>query len=876
MINSPPKFAKWILSRLSYYEKCFALSSALEEEYLAKRMAGKVIRAGIYYRMQTIEILFQYVRLSLLWSAIMIYNYLKITFRNLKRHKVYSFINIAGLSLAMAACIFILLYLHHELSYDRYLKNSSQIFRVVNDFTLGDTHRNYASTPGPAGPAFAEGIPEVLEQSRLIRVSSAERKAILIKGTEYFEESGVFLADPTFFNVFNYQFIKGDKNTALNQPNTIVLTEESAQKLFGNEDPMGQTLQMSAFRIGEVKVSGVIENPPENTHLKFDYLISYLSVSEKIIELGRFDDWGYFSFYSYVLLDKKADPAVVTEKMNQIYDQKNGEEHRKLGAFWNYSIQRMTDIHLKSHLSNEIEANNSIEYIYLQFVVALLIIVIACSNFINLFIAKSTARAKEVGLRKVLGAVKKNIKNQIIGESAVLILLSILIGLFLVSLFLPVFNSLTGLSLTFSYIFQGQILMLLGVFMIAVTLMAGIYPSLVLSRFQPVVTIKTTFQSIGKRNYFRRTLVVVQFIISIGLIFSTIVVLNQLNFMKNKNLGFDKDQVVVVNVRQGNLTVEADLLKEQFRMNPNIFEASFSTTVPGKNTGVTAFLPEGFSEDNPQIMEMARVDYDYLKTYKLDMVHGRSFSRERGTDAESAYILNESAVRLMGWTNEEALGKKFDDLTIETKDNVVIGIIKDYHHKSLKQAIDPMVFSLIPGLGRYLSLKVSTNNLSETISFIEGMWSEYLPGLNFEYFFVDEHFDSLYRSEEKLFTLFEYFAFLAILISCLGLFALVAYTAEQKTKEIGIRKVMGARINELVILLLRSSIGLVFLASIITLPAIYFILSLWLRNFAFKIDINLWWYLLSILIVLALSVFSTAFHSIKASLANPVDSLRNE
>jgi putative ABC transport system permease protein len=806
----------------------------------------------------------------------MIGNYLKVTFRTLLKHKVFSIINIVGLSLATVACIFILLYLHHELSYDRHLKNSSQTFRVTNDFKLGDTHRNYASTPGPAGPAFAQGIPEVLDQTRLIRLGSAERKAVISKESENYEETGVFIADPTFFNVFDYEFILGDKRTALNQPNTMVLTEESAKKLFGNKDPVGQILQIGSFRIGDLQITGVVENPPDNTHLKFDYLISYLSLDEDVIKLVKLDDWGYFSFYTYVLLNKYANPDDVAVKMNQIYDKNSGEEHRKIGAFWNYSIQKVTDIHLKSHLSNEIESNNSIEYIYLQFVVALLIIVTACSNFINLFIARSTARAKEIGLRKVLGAVKRNIKNQIIVESALMIFLSMLAGLFLVELLFPIFNSLTGLSLSSSYIFQGQILLLLGGFLIVTTLMAGIYPSIVLSRFQPVVTMKTTFQSAGKRKYFRQSLVVIQFIISIGLIFSAIVVLNQLNFMKNTNLGFDKKQVVVVNVRPGRLTTNAEVFKEQLRKNPNIIEASFSDTVPGKNTGVTAFLPEGFNETDPQMMEMARVDFDYLKTFKLDIVQGRFFSRERVSDTDSAYVLNESAVQLLGWTNEKAIGKRFDNLTNETKDWEVIGIIKDYHHKSLKQAIDPMVFSVLPRSGRYLSLKVSTQNLSETISYIEGTWKEYIPGLDFEYFFVDESFDSLYRSEEKLFTLFKYFALLAILISCLGLFALVAYTAEQKTKEIGIRKVLGARVYELVTLLLRSSIGLVILASIITLPAVYYILNLWLQNFVFRVEISIWWYMLSIFIVLVLSAFSTTFHSIKASLANPVNSLRNE
>jgi len=876
MSKKPPRIAVSILRRILPVKDRTYLMGDYEESFQRKLQEKSALSASLWYWGQLIGTAPEFFLEIFYWRMVMFKNYVKIAFRNIKRHKIYSFINIAGLSLGTAACILIILYLHFELSYDKYFKNSSRIFRVTNDFTLGDTHRDFATIPGPAGPAFAEGIPEILDQARALRLNPRDRKLTITKESENYEETNVYLVDSTFFNIFDYEFILGDRRTALKEPNTIVLTEKSAKKMFGNEDPIGKILRISAARIGDLLITGVVENPPENTHFKFDYLIPLLSLDEDVKKQGYFDDWGYFSFYTYVLLDENANPDVVAGKMNLIYEKNSGEQHRKIGAEWNYSIQKMTDIHLRSHLSNEIEANNNIEYIYLQFVVALLIIVIACSNFINLFIAKSTARAKEVGLRKVFGAVKRNIKDQIIGESALMVVLSILTGLYMVIFFLPVFNSLTGLSISPSYIFQKQILLSLGALIIVATLMAGVYPSIVLSRFQPVVTIKNTFQGVGKRNYLRRSLVVIQFIISISLIFSTIVVLKQLNFMKNKNLGFDKEQVVVVNWKAGSTASDGEVFKEMLKTNPNIIEASFSDTVPGKNTGVNAFLPEGFSKTNPQMLETAKIDFDFLKTYKLEIVHGRSFSRESGTDPVSAYVINESAARLLGWSNEEAIGKRFDNLTDGNKDRMVIGILKDYHHKSLKQAVDPMAFSILPRAGRYLSIKVSTENLSETISFIEEKWNGYTPGLDFEYFFVDENFDSLYHSEENLFSLFEYFAFLAILISCLGLFAMAAYTAEQKKKEIGIRKVLGANVSELVILLLRSSLGLVILASIIALPAIYYILNLWLRNFAFKIEISIWWYVISLFTALILSVFSTAFQTIKASLANPVVSLRNE
>ncbi len=808
----------------------------------------------------------------------MLKNYIIIAFRNIKKHKVYSFINIAGLSIGTAACIFVILFLHFELSYEKHLPNSSRIYRVINDFTLGDTHRDYASVPGPAGPAFAEGIPEILEHTRVVSLSPRDRKLMIAKNTETYEESRAYLADPTFFRIFDYRLIHGDKRTVLTEPNSIVLTERAAKKLFGSEDPIDQILRIEGIRLGDVRITGVVEDPPENTHFKFDFLISYLSLDEEVIKLLRFDDWGYFSFFTYVLLAENAKPDDVVRKMNLIYEKSSGEQHRKIGATWNYGLQKMTDIHLRSHLSGELEANNNIESVYLQFVIALLIIIIACSNFINLFIARSTARAKEIGLRKVLGAVKRNIKIQIIGESAILVILSVLAALFMTSLFLPVFNSLTGLSIPPSYILQNQVLLWLCALIVLATLMAGVYPSIVLSRFQPVVTMKRTFRIAEKKNYFRQSLVVLQFIISISLMFSTIVVLEQLKFMKNKNLGFEKDQVVVVNVnaRPPMDMSAAEAFKAQLKMNPDIIEASFSSTVPGKFIGVNAILPEGFSESDPQILEAARVDFDFLKTYKLEIVQGRFFSRDRGSDSVSAYVINESAARLLGWSNEQAVGKRFDNLSNGKKDMEIIGILKDYHHKSVKQSVDPMVFDFMPRSGPYLSINLSTENLSGTISFLEKKWKEYFPGMEFVYFFMDENFDSQYHSEEKLFTLFEYFAFLAIAISCLGLFGRVAYTVEQKKKEIGIRKVLGAGIFELVMLLIKSTLGMVILASIIALPVIAYILSSWLNNFAFRIELNFWWYGISLFTVLVLSVISTASQTLKASLANPVDSIRNE
>ncbi len=814
--------------------------------------------------------------LRIKWSFIMFSNYLKVAFRNIQRHKGYTLINILGLTLATAACIFIILYLHFELSYDRHFENFSNIYRLTNDIHIGDTKRHYATIPGPPGPTFTEEIPEVLGYTRLRRLNPRGAKLGIIKDGEMFEETGIFLADSTFSQIFDYGFLNGDPNTALDEPDCVVLTETFAAKLFGDENPIGKILRINSYRIGDVRVTGVIEDPPPNTHFKFKMLVSHLSIDEERRKRMMFHDWGYFPFFTYLRIDRKADLTEVKKKFAEIYEKYSGERHRALGGYWYYHIQKITDIHLNSHLEGEMEPNNSIEYIYLQFIIAGLIIVIACANFINLFIARSSDRSKEVGIRKVFGAVKMNIIGQIFSESLIMIILSVLLGIISVILLLPVFNSLTGLKITATYLFQKQILLLIFGLIAVTSLAAGIYPSIFSARFRPIKTMSSNLKNSKRRKYFRQSLVMVQFVISISLIFSTIIVLNQLNFMRTKNPGFDKEQVVVIRMRSGSLRNQGRMFKEQLKDNPKIFKASFSTSIPGKNTATTAFQPEGYSDDSSLIIESIRVDFDYLDTYKLDTVYGRDFSSDISADSTNSYMLNEQAAKLIGWTGEEALNKSLSNLTTGEPEKTIIGIIKDYHHRSMKEDIAPIIYGIMPFEAGYLSIKIDGDNISETISFIESKWKEFVPNLDFEFFFVDENFDSQFRSEEKLSDLFRYFAFLAIFISGLGLFALAAYTAEQKTKEIGIRKVLGADNMQLMIMMNKSFLGVVLAASILTFPLIYQIMDRWLQHYAFRIEISFWLYVLSSVMALALAIITSAYQTFKAARANPVESLKYE
>lgn len=871
----PPRVLKFLLWIVAGNARHDSFIGDIEEVYSEIRDNKGVFISWIWYSFQVLKAFPVFLLISIYWSITMFLNYIKVAFRNIRRYKTYSLINITGLSLGISACIFIILYIHFELSYDKFFKNSSQICRMTNEIYLGDTYRNIVSTPGPAGPAFMDEIPEILNYTRIVPLRRNDPSVQVLKSSEVFEEKNIFLADSSFFEIFNHTFIIGNSEAALKNPNSIVLTEASAYKLYGDENPVGKTLRINAMRLRELTVTGVLKNLPENTHLKFNYLVSYNSLSENTRNSISYANWGYFPFHTYLLVDSAASLNNIKQKMAVVYEIHSGTVHRKEGMRWVYNIQRVPDIHLHSNLRGELEVNNDITYLYIQLAVGVMIIVIACSNFVNLFIARSSERAKEIGIRKVMGAVKQNIAAQIFGESFLLVFISIISGLLLAVLHLPVFNSLSGLSLSVTYIFQKQVLFFIASLLISTSLLAGIYPSFFLSKFQPVKTIKSNFSSSIERNYFRKSLIIIQFIISISLIFSTAIVLDQLNYMKNKNLGFDDEQIYVIRTKTGQNRSDRNAFIDQLKSNPEIISTSVSTSVPGINTGVNAFIPEGFSETSSFILEMLHVDYDYINTYKLDVIAGRAFSRQIVTDSINTYIINEEAARVLGWTNEEAIGKRMKNITTNRPERQIIGVIRNYHHNSLKEEIKPTILDISPRV-RYISCKISSENITETISFINNKWNERWPELEIVSFFVDDNFNNLYRSEEKLSTLFKYFAFLAILISCMGLYALSAYTTEINSREFGIRKILGADSWNLIIQMQKSFLSVLIIASVVALPIVYYIMDEWLQSFAFKTEINPFLYLFSISVVLVLSLVTTAYHMHKIVKSNPADSMRYE
>jgi putative ABC transport system permease protein len=795
----------------------------------------------------------------------MVKNYLKIALRNIKKHKGYSFINIAGLAVGMTCCILILLWVHDELSYDRYHEKASRIYRITYAEEIGGAYDHYAVPPFVAAPAFEAEVPEIIAYTRLWG-----RTGLITYNDKKFEERKIFYVDKDFFKIFTHEFIEGEPATALENPGSIVLTQSMAKKIFGGESSLGKTVNLNAD--GDLKVTGVVKDVRRNSHFRFNYLVSMNTIQGPRTEY--LDDWFVISGWSYILLDERADSKVVERKLAPIVDKHAGEEAQQYGQKMFYFLQPLTDIHLRSHLEGEIEGNGDIRYVYVFSIIAAFILMIACINFMNLSTARSASRGKEVGLRKILGAYKKRLVVQFITESICFSFLALVLAFNLVWILLPAFNKLTGKEITITSLVTW--IVVLGLFgLVAFTgIVAGSYPAFYLSSFQPIDTLRKKIQRGSQRSIIRTFLVIFQFTISIILIASTFIVLKQLSFMKNQKLGFNKEQVLAVRIKGKVFQDQFEAFKNELKKNANITEASYSNGIPGRmSTILTTFL-EGQPDSISYTFDFIFSDYDFLKTYEIDLVKGRDFSREFEADKEGVYLINETAAAKLGW-GEETLGKKIG-FSRELM-RPIVGIVKDFHYKSLRQTIGPLAIYLRPGYDNYLSLKMNTDDVSATLSYIEKTWNAFEKERSFEYFFVDENFDSLYHSEEQLSQIITFFAFVAIFVACLGLFGLASYTAEQRTKEFGIRKVLGASVGSILLQLSRNFLKWVLVANLIAWPVTYIVMkNYWLSNFPFRIQLSLLIFVGAGMIALAIALLTVSYQSIKAAVANPADSLRYE
>jgi putative ABC transport system permease protein len=790
-------------------------------------------------------------------------NYFKIAFRNLWKHKVFSFINIMGLTVGMTACFLIFLYVRFELSYDNMHGKADRIYRLVSDIK---TPSDLIHASGPAWavpPNTKHDFPEVEE---FVRVSG--NSFLVRKGNIKFQEEKSVLADSAFFKVFDFPMVRGNRETALSAPLSLVLTESTAKKYFGKQDAMGQTLLLTGDAI-PAKVTAVIKDIPENSQIQADMIVSMSTLT------GKWDttldkQWGNYGSSAFLLLKPGADPKSLEKKFPAFLERRNGDEMEKLQMYPTLFLEPLRDVYLHSTRDGAKTAN--IKNVYIFSLIAIFILLIACINFINLTTARSTERAKEVGIRKVVGAIKNQLAKQFIGESVIVCVLAFIFTFFLAMLLIPPFNQLAGKTITTGVFDHPGYLALLFGAAVTIGLLAGFYPALVLSSFQPITVLKGKFSSGAKGIFLRKGLVILQFSISIVLITGTLIVYQQMNYMRNQNLGFDKEQMVVIESN-------GDPAKEAFRQSlttiPSVKSVALSSSVPGGgNPGAYSEVENQKGDMQIANLELYFVDFDYIPNYSMKMVAGRAFSRDFKTDTTQAMVLNESAVKLLGYASpRDAVGKRFRQWGREGK---IIGVMKDFHFRSLQQEIKPLSMRIEPNGCHLISANITGNNVPATLAAIEEKWKTLIPNRPFNYFFLDEFFDRQYRSEQRFGNLFLNFAILAIFISCLGLLGLASYSTYQRTREIGIRKVMGASVSGIVHLLSKEFLALLFIAFVIASPIAWLVMHRWLEDFSYRIGIHWWIFMVSGMIAFLVAIFTVSFQAIRAALVNPVISLRTE
>jgi len=781
-------------------------------------------------------------------------NYLKITLRNIKKHKGFSFINVIGLAIGMAICILMLLWVRDELSFDRFHKNVDKIYRVISEIHTADHISLNARTPNPLGPTLKEKYPEIINFARFQGFDGW-----LVKYEDKaFINDNLGTADPSFFEMFSFPFIKGNPKTALRDRYSIVITENMAKKYFGNEDPMGKVLKIA----DDFTVTGVIQNIPENSHLHFDCIFPIENMESFWHE--NFNDWQRVKFYTYIQLSENSTSKAVNQKIANVVKDRLQNSNTEL------FLQPLKDVHLRSDFEWDLDnyAQGSMTYIYIFTLVAFCILLIACINFMNLSTARSMQRAKEVGMRKVSGAQRGDLVKQFFGESILLTFIALFLAFILTELILPVFNNLSGKQVSLKFSHNFSFLIGLGAITMLTGIIAGSYPALFMSKFHPIEVLKGVLRRSNNRDTsIRKILVIFQFALTTILIIGTIVIYNQLNYIKNKNLGFNKDHIITF--WSGHMNYEP--FKNKLLQNLNILSITQSQAPNQQPWGVTGFYWEGQNPDQKDIMLYpVGVDYDYLITFDIEMAEGRFFSKEFSTDANQAIVITETAAKVMGM--ESPLGKK---ISHEQLQGTIIGVIKDFHQSSLHNQIEPLIFH-IPEEFHLICAKLNSKNISETLAFIEKTWKKFVPNYPFTYEFLDKTIDYQYKAEQKISTIFKYFTVLAIFIACLGLFGLASFMSEQRTREIGIRKVLGSSISGVVFLLNREFTKWVLIANFIAWPIAYFIMINWLQNFAYRINLGVWTFVLSAAIALMVALLTVSYQSIRAALANPVESLRNE
>jgi len=804
----------------------------------------------------------------------MIKNYIKIAWRNIIRNKTFSAINIVGLSLGIAACILILQYVAFELSFDDFHKDKNQIYRVRQDrYNEGKLSTQWAAGTFAVGNSFKDAFSEVQDYVKLIRY----RPTMMEYGDRSLKVEKVYMAGSSFFNIFSYPLLSGDARTALTEPNTVVLSESVAKKFFGSENPVGKTIlknKKSAY-----KVTGVFKDMPANTHLKADVLISYATFLSESGDSQPETAWQWDGCLTYLKLRPDTDIAKLEGKFPALVDKLAGADHKTYKTSAVYLLQPLTEIHLYSHYMMEAETNGDGSTVYLLLGIAFFIVVIAWVNYINLATARAINRAREVGVRKAVGSQRSQLIGQFMTESVLLNGFAVILALILVAVSLPKFNEISGQALSFQLLASRMFWLPLITLFVIGAFFSGLYPAFVLSGFKPVVVLKGKVSTSARGILLRKSLVVFQFAASLFLLVGTLTVFQQIRFMRQQSLGINIDQTLVINppiiADDSTYMRQMSAFKDELLRQSGIKSITASTVVPGEASDWNAggIRLKGTDESQGKQYRIIGVDYDFLKTYDLKLIAGRNFSKEFGSDPK-AVVFNKMAVKQLGFSNpQEAVGKEID---FWGETFTIVGVTDNFHQQSLKDAYEPLIIRLIPDIRGYFSVKLTSGSATASVATIQSEWNRFFPGNPFEYTFLDERFNDQYKADQRFGQVFGVFTGLAILVACLGLFGLASFTTAQRTKEIGIRKVLGSSVYSIVEMLYREFAILILISFVIAAPLAWFATSQWLNGYAFRTGIQWWLFAAPFLLVLVIALLTVSFQSIKAALMNPIQSLKSE
>ncbi len=805
-------------------------------------------------------------------------NYLKIAFRNIKKHKGYSFINIAGLAIGMACCIMMVIYIASELSFDRYHENADRIYRLCHHANIGGTDLINGVSNARAAPALRDSYPEVVNA---VRFGWTFRPVVKYKDKQFFE-SRIFYADDPVFDIFSWPMIKGNPDTALKAPYSIVITEDMTKKYFGDEEALGKILKLNNKE--NYTVTGVIKNIPVNSHFLINGLLSFKTLYARGKTFSpMLTDWLSYNFFTYVLLQKGVNYRDLEKKFPALIEKHAGDQIRAKSSTLEYFLHPLKKMHLYSIDGRQ--GSGPILYIYIFTAIAVFVLLIACVNFMNLSTARASNRALEVGIRKVIGADRRKLCLQFFMDALVFSSLSILFALLLVEMALPLIGSLVGRPLSLNinempWLIPGILGMVL-----FTGLLSGSYPAFFLTAFQPIKVLKGDLKSGGSNSRLRGILVVAQFAICIILIAAIEIIISQLNYMKTREPGFDKEHVVVLPMMDDQVREKLPMIKKELESYHGVLHVSASSTLPGWGSQINDKIPEGFTEATTQLMADINVDPDFIPTMGMKMIKGRNFSKTFGTDEKNAVIVNETAVRQYGW--KEPLGKiiksvvgQNPDGSIKWEPKRVIGVVKDVHIAPITRAIRPLFIGNTHehpfNQYRVLAVRIKPGNIKDTIDFLKRKWEAMVPHIPYNSFFLDDSFDSQFSNIELSRDILSYFTFLAIFIACLGLLGLASFMAEKRTKEIGIRKVLGATAANIALLLTKEFTKFLLLANVIAWPVAYLIMNNWMRNFPYRTSIGVQAFILAGAMALAIALATVSYQSIKAAVTRPIDALRYE